>query len=81
MPFVAIGVLLVLLKFLEIGPVAAWSWWIVLAPFAVAVVWWAISDATGITARRESDKVDARARARREKNLEAMGMSTKNRKR
>ncbi len=31
----ALGILLVLLKYLEIGPVATWSWWWVLSPFAV----------------------------------------------
>ena len=30
-----LGLLLVVLKWLEIGPVAAWSWWWVLAPFGV----------------------------------------------
>ncbi|WP_223683958.1 TIGR04438 family Trp-rich protein, partial [Escherichia fergusonii] len=45
--FVLIGVLLLALKLLEAGPPAAWSWWVILAPFACAAVWWAWADATG----------------------------------
>jgi small Trp-rich protein len=33
------GLLLVLLKWLEVGPFATLSWWWVLAPLAVAAVW------------------------------------------
>ena len=32
MYLLGIGIVLVLLKYLEIGPIAAWSWWWVLAP-------------------------------------------------
>jgi small Trp-rich protein len=33
------GLALVVLKLLEIGPVAEWAWWWVLAPFALGLVW------------------------------------------
>ena len=33
------GLLLLLLKWLEVGPVAAWSWLYVLAPFGLAFIW------------------------------------------
>jgi small Trp-rich protein len=39
MPFVWVGAVFVLLKWLEIGPVAQWSWWWVLAPLVVAFLW------------------------------------------
>lgn len=42
MPFVILGVILLLLKFLDIDPVARWSWLWVLAPFAVAFIWWEV---------------------------------------
>ncbi len=76
MPFVILGVLLAALKYLEIGPPAGWAWWIVLSPFGLAVAWWAYADSSGLTAKRQSDKVAAKARKRREKNLEALGIST-----
>ena len=36
MLFLGLGILFLAMKFLAIDPVAAWSWWIVLAPFALA---------------------------------------------
>jgi small Trp-rich protein len=37
--FLSIGVIFLALKLLEIGPVATWSWWWVLAPLGAAIVW------------------------------------------
>jgi small Trp-rich protein len=54
--------------------VATWSWWAVLTPFGLAVAWWAYSDATGMTQRREMDKVDERRQERRRKAFEALGI-------
>ena len=42
MVFLGIGIVLLLMKYFEVGPVATWSWLIVLAPFAVAVLWWEV---------------------------------------
>ena len=39
MPFVWLGTVLVLMKWLEVGPVANLDWWWVLSPLAVALVW------------------------------------------
>ena len=39
MPLLWIAVFLALAKGLDIGPVASWPWWVVLAPAAAAVVW------------------------------------------
>ena len=39
MVMVWLGTALILMKWLEVGPVATWSWWWVLAPLAVAFVW------------------------------------------
>ena len=38
MYLLGIGIILLALKYLEIGPVATWSWWVVLSPFALAAV-------------------------------------------
>ncbi len=69
-----LGILLILLKYLEIGPVANWSWWWVLSPFAVAAVWWAWADATGYTKRKAMEKMDQRRKDRINKQKESMGM-------
>ena len=69
-----LGVVLILLKYLEVGPVANWSWWWVLAPFAVAAAWWAWADATGYTKRKAMEKMDQRKRDRINKHKEALGI-------
>ena len=81
MLFVGLGLVLLVLKFMEIGPVAMWDWWIVLSPWAMAVAWWAWADSTGYTKRKEMEREDARRDARIERSREAMGMlSSKKRK-
>lgn len=79
MYFLFIGVLGLILKFLEIGPLAAMSWWLVLSPFALAVVWWAWADASGYTKRQEVQKMDDRQQKRLHKQREAIGLATKKR--
>jgi small Trp-rich protein len=74
MLFIVIGVLLIGLKLADIGPVVDWSWWIVLAPFALAAVWWAYADASGLTKRREMDKLEDRKVERRRKAMDALGI-------
>ena len=75
-----IGLLGLVLKYLEIGPVAALSWWVLLIPFALAVAWWAWADSTGYTKKKEMDKMDLRKQERIEKQRAAMGMLPKKRK-
>lgn len=81
MYFLLIGIALLAMKYLEFGPVAAWSWFIVLAPFALAVAWWFFADSSGYTKRKEIEKMDKRRQDRIDKQREAMGMlSAKKRK-
>ena len=72
-----LGITLILLKYLEVGPVANWSWWWVLSPFAAAVAWWAWADATGYTKRKAMEKMDQRKQDRINKPKEALGMKTR----
>ena len=74
MLFVSLGVLLIALKLLEIGAVANWSWIVVLAPFAAAVVWWAWADMSGYTRRKAMEKMDEKKVERRRKALSALGL-------
>ena len=73
MLFLILGVVLLVLKYLEIGPVALWSWWMVLAPFGLAVLWWAWADWSGYTKRKAMQKEDAKKAARIAKAKDAMG--------
>ena len=79
MYFLLLGLVLLLLKYLEVGPVAAWSWYAVLAPFGLAVAWWAWADWSGYTKRKEMEKEDERKAARIAKAKEAMGQGIRRR--
>lgn len=75
MIFVAVGTVLLLLKMFEIDPVTGWSWWWILAPFGLAVAWWAYADSTGLTQRRAIRRMEERKVARRERDMEALGLN------
>jgi small Trp-rich protein len=72
--FIVIGVLLIALKLAAIGPVAGWAWWIVLAPFGCAAAWWAFADSSGLTKKREMDKLEEKKVERRRKAMDALGI-------
>jgi small Trp-rich protein len=77
MAFIVLAVILLALKLLDVAPVAAWSWWWVLAPNVAALVWWAYADGSGLTRRREMDKDQERKDDRRRRNIAAMGLGPK----
>ena len=79
MLFVLLGVALLALKFAEIGAVAGWDWWLVLLPFVAAVLWWAFADKTGLTKKREMNKMEERKQARRRKSMVALGLNPRER--
>jgi small Trp-rich protein len=74
MGFVLLGLLLAGLKLLGLSPVASWPWWLVLAPFGLAALWWALADALGYTQRANMRRQDTRVAKRREAQLAAMGL-------
>jgi small Trp-rich protein len=74
MYMVILGVLLLLMKIAAVGPVANWSWFVVLAPFALAVAWWAWADSSGWTKRREIEKMEDKKKARRARSMSALGL-------
>ena len=71
--FLALGLLGVALKYLEVGVVATWGWWVVLIPFALAAAWWAFADWSGYTKRRVIEKEEARKQARIDRQQERLG--------
>lgn len=80
MVFIVLGVLLVALKLADIGFAVEWSWWAVLSPFGLAALWWAFADSSGLTKKREMDKIEDKKAARRRKNMEALGIDAKRQK-
>ncbi len=74
MLFILLGVILVGLKLAEMNPVAEWSWLAVLAPFALALVWWAWADKFGRTQRQAMNRDQERKQARRRNLAQGMGL-------
>jgi small Trp-rich protein len=79
MYFLGIGIVLLAMKYLEMAPVAGWSWLYVLAPFGLAVVWWAWADASGYTRRKAMQREDKRRQARIDKQRAVIGSDKKRR--
>jgi small Trp-rich protein len=77
MYFLGLGIILLLMKYLDIDPVVNWSWLVVLAPFGLAVAWWAWADASGYTRRKAMEREDKRRQVRINKQRDAMGMKRK----
>ncbi len=80
MPMLIVGMLLLVAKMAGFGPTADWPWWLVLAPFAAAAVWWSIADSIGLTQRRAMQKMEDRKTQRREHALDALGLNPKRQK-
>ena len=81
MYLLGLGLVFLLMKYFGLGPVAAWEWWWVLSPFALAVLWWSWADWSGYTKKVAMAKEDKRRQARIERNHEALGTSGKKKKR
>ncbi len=79
MYLLGLGMVLLAMKYLETGPVATWSWWVALSPFALAVAWWAWADWSGYTKKTAVEKENARKQARIDKSREALGMKARRR--
>ena len=77
MYFLLLGLVLLAMKYLEFGPVAAWSWYVVLSPFALAVVWWTWADWSGYTKRKAMQRENDRKQARIDKSREQLGLGPK----
>ncbi len=81
MYLLGIGIVLMLLKYLEIGAVATWDWMWVLSPFALAAIWWVWADASGYTKRNAMQRMDKKRLARINRQKEALGLGIVNKKR
>jgi small Trp-rich protein len=79
--FLVAGLLLGALYIGDVSPVAGWHWGWILLPFGMAAVWWAIADSTGFTQRRAIDRMEARKVARRQRDMEALGLDVRRERR
>ena len=66
-----IGIVLLVLKWTEYGPVAKWSWWLVIAPFFLAFLWFEfLEPMLGFDKKKMHDDVEKIKRERIRKQLE-----------
>ena len=79
MYLLALGLVLLGMKWLAWGPVATWDWWWVLSPFALAAVWWAWADHSGYTRRKVVEREDERKQARLERQRDQLGLTRRKR--
>ena len=79
MYLLAVGIALLLMRYLEIGFMAGVSWWWVAVPFGLTVAWWAWADTTGYTKRKEVEKMDRKKKERIDKQRAALGIRTRKR--
>ena len=77
MYFLGLGFVLLAMKYLEIGPVAAWDWWVVFVPFGLAVAWWAWADSSGYTKRKAMERENERRHDRIDRHKTAIGTNYK----
>ena len=80
MYFLGLGIILLVLKYLEFGFVGELSWYWVLSPFGMAVAWWAWADWSGYTKRKAVERENDRKQARIDKSRESLGMAKKKRR-
>lgn len=83
MLFILLGVALIALKLLGVSPMADWNLeltgdlWKLVWPFVAALAWWAWSDASGVTKRREMTRDAQRKADRRARHLDHLGLGPK----
>ena len=73
MYLLGLGLIFLAMKYLEIDPVSQWSWVIVLAPFGLAMAWWAWADASGYTKKKAMQRMEEKRIARINKSKDAIG--------
>jgi small Trp-rich protein len=79
MYLLGLGIILLAMKYLEIGPVATWDWWVVLSPFGLAMAWWAWADWSGYTKRKAVERENEKKQARIDRSKEKLGIKTRRR--
>jgi len=74
MHLLGLGVVLLVLKYLEINTVATWERWQMLIPFGLAVLWWRWADWSGHTERKAIQHMAKRKQSRLDRQSAALGL-------
>lgn len=75
------SLLLLLMKWQQIGPVAEWPWKWIAAPFILTILWWEWADWSGYTKRRAMKDEDQRKQDRLQKQRDSLKNSAAARRR
>jgi small Trp-rich protein len=68
MPLIVIIVLLLILRYFEVGPFAGLSWWWIVGLMGVAFIWFEfVEGALGLDRRKAHDESEKRRKARIDK--------------
>ena len=81
MYFFGLGLILLVMKYFDVSPVAAWEWWVIFVPFGLATAWWTWADSSGYTKKKAMEVEQARVKARIDRNREAIGSLNKKKRR
>lgn len=77
MYLLGLSILLLLLRYFEIGPVAEWPWWWIAVPFGLTAAWWSWADWSGYTKRKVVEKENLRKEKRIERDRERLGLAVR----
>lgn len=80
MYLLGLGLVFLVMKYFAVGPVAAWSWWLVLSPFGLAVIWWSWADWSGYTKKKAMERETARRQERIDRSRDAIGTQARKKK-
>ena len=80
MYLLAVAVIMTILKWQNINPVAEWSWWVIIGVYAATAVWWTVADSTGFTKRKAIEREDKVKNARTERHRDALRGANSKRK-
>ena len=81
MYLLAVGLVLLALKFFEVGSFAELAWWWVILPFALTALWWSWADWSGYTKRKQVQAENERVASRIKRHRNKLGASGKAAKR
>ncbi|THU05365.1 TIGR04438 family Trp-rich protein [Lampropedia puyangensis] len=75
MYLLGLSLILLAMKYFEVGPIANWPWWWIAVPFGLTAVWWTWADWSGYTKRKVMEKENAKKNARIQRDRDRLGLN------
>ena len=78
MLFLVVGVIMLILFFMDIAPISTLKWYWLAVPFILAWIWWDVIDPMfSLSKKQEVKNFEERKKARLEKAKENLGLGSK----